>query len=324
MTIAPPWAMSFVSVELIIVKNLFIPMKHSVKEWVAVTRYWSFSVSAMPVVATFAYLFWSHEPGSMLSLGKALVALVGVVVLHAAGNVLSDYYDYKTGVDNEQAFAVPNLVFHKFEPKEYLVFSIVLFAIGVAIGLFLTWQSGPVLLLIGGAGVVLTLLYSWLKYHALGDLDIFIIFAVLPVLGTSYVATGSIVWDALVLTLPFAFITVSVLHINNTIDIESDRAAGMRSFAMLLGKKNSVELYMAYQLLPFLCVVVAVALRLLPWYALLCLVALIPASKNVKAARAWRTKGQEAILGLDQATAKLHLVFSLLLSVGLLVAAIVG
>ena len=32
-------------------------MKHSLKEWFVVTRYWSFPVSTMPVVATFAYLF---------------------------------------------------------------------------------------------------------------------------------------------------------------------------------------------------------------------------------------------------------------------------
>lgn len=32
-------------------------MKHTLKEWVAVTRYWSFPVSAMPVAVCFAYLF---------------------------------------------------------------------------------------------------------------------------------------------------------------------------------------------------------------------------------------------------------------------------
>lgn len=295
-------------------------MKHSLKEWAIVTRYWSFPVSTMPVVVTFAYLFWRADAGVSLSLVNGVLALVGAVVLHSAGNVLSDYFDYMTGVDNADAFAVPNLVFHKFEPGEYLHFSILLFAVGIAIGLLLTVLSGPGLLLIGGIGVVLTMGYSWLKYHALGDLDIFLIFSILIILGTTYVVTGTVVWDALVLAPAIGIITVSVLHVNNTIDIETDQAAGMHSFAMLLGKKHSVDLYVVYQLFPFLYMAVAVVLGLLPWYVLVCLPALIPASKNIKAARAWRTQGQQAILGLDQATAKLQLVFSLLVTVGLIVA----
>ena len=36
-------------------------MKHSFKEWLAVTRYWSFPVSTMPVIVTFAWLFSRGE-----------------------------------------------------------------------------------------------------------------------------------------------------------------------------------------------------------------------------------------------------------------------
>ena len=133
--------------------------KHSFKEWFAATRYWSFVVSTMPVLATAAWLFSRHAlTGGWRSVLILVLCLLGVVVLHAAGNVMSDYYDYKTGVDNENAFAVPNLVFHQFEPKSYLVFSIILFVVGVVIGLIITWLSGPGLLIIGGIGVLLTLL----------------------------------------------------------------------------------------------------------------------------------------------------------------------
>ena len=165
--------------------------KHSLKEWVAVTRYWSFPVSTMPVIATFAYLFGRGMlPGGIMPYVVLLLSMLGVVLLHSAGNVLSDWYDFRTGVDNENAFAVPNLVFHKFEPREYLVFSIILFVAGIIAGLCIVLLSGIGLLWVGLAGVVLTALYSFLKYHALGDLDIFIIFGVLTVIGTAYAVTG--------------------------------------------------------------------------------------------------------------------------------------
>ena len=93
---------------------------HSFKEWVAATRYWSFPVSAMPVIVTFAYLFSRNQlPVEWRSLAIFMMSVCGVVILHAAGNLLSDWADYCSGVDNENAYAVPNLVFGRFEPKEY-------------------------------------------------------------------------------------------------------------------------------------------------------------------------------------------------------------
>jgi len=292
--------------------------KHSFKEWFAVTRYWSFPVSTMPVLATFAYLFSQHLlPEGYMPYVLFALCLLGVVVLHSAGNVLSDWFDYRTGVDNESAFAVPNLVFHKFEPIEYLIFSIVLFIAGVTVGAVIAILSGPALWIIGGIGVLLTLLYSFLKYHALGDLDIFIIFGVLPVIGTAYAVTGELCWDALVLSLPIGIITVSVLHANNTYDIESDGKAGIKTFAMLIGGKASSILYAVYMVIPFVSIIVAVILSRLHPLALLSLVAAVPAWKNLRQALTYDKQGLEAMKGLDQGSAKLQLVFSVLLSAGL-------
>lgn len=294
--------------------------KHSFKDWFTVTRYWSFPVSTMPVLATFAYLFSENLlPGGFKPYLVFILCLLGVVVLHSAGNVLSDWFDYKSGVDNENAFAVPNLVFHHFEPKEYLNFSIILFVIGVLIGVCIALLSGPVLWIIGGVGVLLTILYSFLKYHALGDLDIFIIFGILPVIGTAYAVTGVLHWDALVLSLPIGIITVSVLHANNTVDTVSDGAAGIKTFAMLIGGKASSVLYAAYMVIPFLCIIGAVAVGRLHPMALLCLVAAIPAWKNLKQACGYNKLGIEALKGLDQGSAKLQMAFSVLLSAGLFI-----
>lgn len=298
--------------------------KHSFKEWVAATRYWSFPVSSMPVIATYAYLFSKGlVPLEWRSLLVFLLSVLGVIVLHSAGNLLSDWADYRSGVDNEQAYAVPNLVFGHFRPEEYLRMSIVLFVLGCLIGAGVVLLSGPVVLFVGVAGVLLTVLYSFLKYHALGDLDIFIIFGILTVLGSTAAATGAIVWDALVLSVPLGIITVSVLHANNTVDIESDGAAGIKTFAMLLGARVSSILYRVYMVLPFLCIVVSVCVGWLHPLALICLIAAVPAWKNFAQAGQFTQKGLDAMKGLDQGSAQMQLVFSGLLSIGLLVAGLI-
>lgn len=297
-------------------------MKHSLKEWFAVTRYWSFPVSVMPVVVTTAYLAWTFE-ASLINWLNAVLALVGIVFFHAGGNVISDWADYRSGVDNENAFAVPNLVFHKFKPLEYLKFGTVLLAIGVAIGLVLVLRTGWTLLLVGLLGALLTVGYSFFKYRALGDLTIFLNFSILPILGTTYVAIGSFYWDALVLAVPIGLITVAVLHANNTLDTESDRAACIKTFAMLIGVKASARLYVAYMIIPFVCVFVSVLIGRLPWLSLLSLIALVPAAGNIRAARQYVDKGKDALMGLDQKTAQLQLSFSVLLTLGLVIAAVI-
>lgn len=292
--------------------------KHGFKEWLAVTRYWSFPVSTMPVLASFAYLFSKGlVPCGVMPWVIFALCILGVVLLHSAGNVLSDYFDYKSGVDNENAFAVPNLVFHKFEPAEYLRFSVLLFVLGSAVGITIALLSGPTLWIIGGVGVLLTALYSFFKFHALGDADIFVIFGVLTVLGTAYAVTGELLWEPLVLSVPIGIITVSVLHANNTFDTQTDKAAGIKTFAMLIGLKASSILYCIYMVVPFAWVIVAVATGQLHYLSLLCLVAVIPAFKNLKQASQYNKLGLDAMKGLDQASAKLQMAFSLPLSLGL-------
>lgn len=292
-------------------------MRHSAKEWFGVTRYWSFPVSSMPVIVTTVFLLWK---GFSLSWAAAVLACLGMVVFHAAGNILSDWWDYKKGVDTEKAYAVPNLVFHHFEPKEYMTFSIILFALGIVIGLVLTAMAGVKLLIIGGIGFILAASYSFFKYNSLGDIFVFTCFGFLPVIGTSFVATGEIDWTAVAITLPLGLFTIAVLHNNNTVDIKTDSEAGIHTIPMVLGEKASAYLYVVYMILPFACVIGAIVLGFLPWTSLTCLLAAPVALKNAQAAAGYFSKGREALLGLDQKTAQLHMMFSLLLALGLLIA----
>lgn len=294
-------------------------MKHSAKEWIGATRFWSFPVSAMPIVAAVAFLAWKGYPLNWLC---AALALVGNVVFHAAGNLLSDWWDYRKGVDNEQAYAVPNLVFHHFEPGEYMRFSAILFAAGIVIGLVLTLLSGWELLIIGGIGAILAMSYSFFKFRAMGDLFVFTCFGIMPVIGTSFVAAGFIDWSILVLSLPLGIFTIAVLHDNNTVDIATDKASGIHTFPMLIGEKASVKLFIAYMAIPYLVVLAFCIAGLLPWTALVCLLSVHDAFANAKTAYGWFKNGREAMIGLDQKTAQVHLIFSVLLSVGLALAAI--
>ena len=115
----------------------------------------------------------------------------------------------------------------------------------------------------------------------------------------------------------------TVLHANNTVDIPTDGAAGIKTFAMLIGAKASSVLYRIYMVIPFVCIIASVAAGWLHPLALLSLVAAVPAMKNFKKAGLYDKDGLEAMKGLDQASAQLQLAFSGPLSVGLLIAGLI-
>ena len=74
--------------------------------------------------------------------------------------------------------------------------------------------------------------------------------------------------------------------------------------------------------IPFICIIAAVLANRLHPLSLLSLIAVIPAWKNFKAASHYEEKGLETMMGLDQASAKLQLLFSGALSIGLFLSAL--
>ena len=294
--------------------------RHTFKEWFLATRPWSFPASSMPVAVTLAFLYWR---GFEVNWPVGLWTLLSVILFHAAGNTWSDYSDFKRGVDREDTIGGMSITSGEFLPGEIKCLSMLLLAVAAVSGLSLMLATGLPTLYLGLAGLALTMMYPFLKYHALGDVDIFLTYSLLPVLGTSYVATGAFVMDALWLVLPIGLITVGILHINNTRDIEHDKRAGIHTFAMLAGKRASAFIYCMEVTVPFVWVAICIIYNSMPLWSLIVLLALKPAIDNSRKALLFPKEGMQAVVGVDEATAKLQLMFSLLLVVSFFIASLV-
>ena len=246
-----------------------------------------------------------------------------MVLFHVAGNVWSDYHDYKKSVDREDTTGATTLTTGMFQPHEIRNLAIGVFVVAVAGGIGLVLLTGLPLLWIGLAGAALTLLYPVLKYNALGDLDILLTFAFLPTIGTAYVTTGAIDWSVLLIALPVGLITDGILHSNNTRDMVPDKRAEIKTLAMGLGPKASAVMYSFEVLFPFVWIAACVVMKVMPWPALAALVAFPIALGCAKTMLKSPKEGVELILDLDQRTAKLQMVFSLLLSIAFVVSKLV-
>ncbi|MCR5819740.1 MAG: prenyltransferase [Bacteroidaceae bacterium] len=305
-------------------------MRHSLKEWIVVTRPWSFPASAMPVLVT---ITWVWSQGLMRHWWLSLLSLINIILIHAAGNVWSDYFDYRRGVDRKDSTNVRTLVDGLFTEKEVLSLSLGLQISAIALGLFIVWLTDINLLWIGIAGICLSFMYPPLKYAAMGDLVIMACYALLPMLGMTLICGEKIVPEILWLAVPVGSITVAILHSNNTRDIETDKRANINTFAMLTGRRFASSMYIFELILPYLWLALMVSLGLAdilprvadngmlavsPW-TLVAFITLPVAWKNISAMRSYSTQGIQSISTLDEATAKLQLMFSLTLIVGLVI-----
>lgn len=286
-------------------------MKHTFKEWMIAVRPWSTPASAMPIIVTLAYLFWK---GAEINWLYGLWALVGMILFHYAGNVWSDWFDFRKKVDAEDTYGAKTLTTGMFTPKEIMWLATGLLVVAVACGLGLVAVTGLPLLWIGIAGAACTVLYPLMKYNALGDLDILINFAFLPTLGTSYAVTGAIDWSVLLIALPVGLITDGILHCNNTRDVVTDKRAGIRTMAMGLGSKWAARLYAFEMVFPYIWVGVLSVLGIFPMHTVIVFltiaVALGCASTMLKSVG----QGPALINDLDVRTANLQMMFSVLLS----------
>ena len=291
--------------------------KHTFKEWIIAVRPWSFPASAMPIIVTLAYLFWT---GAEINWLLGLWTLVGMVLFHCTGNVWSDYFDFKKKVDAEDTFGAKTMTTGMFKPEEIRNLAIGFLVVSVACGLGLLAVTGLPLLWIGLAGVACTLLYPVLKYNALGDFDIVMAFAFLPTLGTSYVATGAIDWNVLFVALPVGLITDGILHSNNSRDVMTDRREGITTMAMSMGPEKSVWLFGFEMLFPYLWIAVLSMAGLLPVYTVVIFLTLPVAIGNARTMARSLKAGVEMIADLDVKTANLQLMFSVLLTAAFVVA----
>ena len=280
-------------------------------------RPWSFPASAMPIIVTVTYLFWK---GAGIDWLMALWVLVTMILFHAAGNTWSDYFDYKKKVDSDDTFGAKTLTTGMFEPSEIKRLALGLLAVACLSGIGIMLCTDIRILWFGLAGAFLALAYPYLKYNALGDIDILLTFAFIPAVGVSLAVTGAIDWNVLWIALPVGLITDGILHSNNTRDIMTDRRAGIKTMAMNLGPKVSAWIYVCEVLFPFAWVAVCTLAGMLPFATIIMFMALPVAIACAKTMKNSIKGGPVLIADLDVRTANLQLAFSLLLSAAFVIA----
>ncbi len=161
-----------------------------------------------------------------------IIALIGIILLHAGVNVFDDIVDYsreKLAIDkglkenfNFQKGKCACIFDGSVTFKNYCIISFFLFFIPLLIAIFFFNVYGFELLPIVIPTMLLCLLYPILGCLGLGELIVAIVFSPLMYLGVFYVMTGIYSIDVLLISISTGLLSVAVLHNHMLLDFKFD------------------------------------------------------------------------------------------------------
>ncbi len=216
---------------------------------------------------------------------RSVVALLGLVLLHAAVNVLNEWSDYRRGIDLETertpfSGGSGTLPDGLMGSHTALATGVLFAALGLVAGLWFLVEVGAVMAPILVLGAFAVVAYTdLLARSGLGELFAGLGLGALPVLGAALVQAGTLPATAVVAAIPAFCMTFNLLLLNEFPDEAADRAGGRRNLILLLGRPVAARVYVAVGLAAPLAVLVGVFARVLPWP---CLVAMLPSLLLVK------------------------------------------
>jgi len=219
-----------------------------VSKWLIITRA---SVFSMTITSgLIGGLLAAQTDDVSISWWFFALAMAGLVLAHAANNMINDYFDTTGGVDDPlypRAQYMPHPLLSNLISKRGLITAILAVnVVDAAIMLYLTSERGPLVLLFALLGLFISVFYVAppivLKRRGLGEIGVLIVWGPLMIGGTYFIAAGEIapwVWAACA---PYSLVVMCVLIGKHLDKFDVDSAKGIRTLPVLLGYSLSRRL----------------------------------------------------------------------------------
>jgi len=251
-------------------------------EWNAldVISKWLISTRAAVLVMTFlsaalAGIFTARV--GQFNFGLWILVTMGLILAHATNNLLNDYTDYVRGVDQDNYYRAeygPQPLVHGLLTKrQLLTYAAITGALAAACGLALIALTDWNTAILMGLGVFFVLFYTWpLKYIALGEIAVLIVWGPLMIGGGYYVMTGSWDWNVILGSLPYALGVTGVIFGKHIDKFEVDKAKRIHTLPVVIGETPSRYILIGMLILQYL---LAIYLAITGFFTLVMLIVLL-------------------------------------------------
>jgi 1,4-dihydroxy-2-naphthoate polyprenyltransferase len=253
------------------------------------------------------------------------LALIGALAIQVAANFANDVSDAARGADPGDRIGPPRMVTTGVvSARQMWIATWSAIAVATACGIGLTFLAGPVVIAVGVASILAMLGYVGgpmpYGYRGLGEVFVFLFFGLVATGASRLVHDGSVPGWVWLLGIPIGMLAAAILVANNLRDIATDARVGKKTLAVVLGRARTQLLYRVLTWGAIgVTIVLAAALITPPTTLAASLAAPLIPRLNALA------KGGEGagLVPLLSGTARLHLLFGVLLSAGIAAAGVI-
>jgi 1,4-dihydroxy-2-naphthoate octaprenyltransferase len=253
-------------------KALTVIPNVSKEEWdrLDIVSKWLISTRAAVLVMTFlsallAGLFAWHDH-LKVNLVSWLILALGLVLAHAANNIFNDFTDYARGVDKDNYYRTlygPQPVADGLLTKtQHLVYFFITALLALLCGLYLALANGSnqFIWILIGLGAFFVLFYTWpLKYIALGEFAVLLVWGPLMIGGGYYVLTRTWSWNVVLASLPYVFGVTTVIFGKHIDKLLLDKTKKIFTLPVLIGEKAARYAVLLFMFLPYVLVLGLIA-----------------------------------------------------------------
>lgn len=211
------------------------------KKYINLTRPHTLTASFVPIlVGSAAALVYET-----IRFDIFICMLIATLLIQSATNMFNEYFDYKRGLDSKESVGIAGaIVRNGMSPRQVFIIAVVFYVIAALIGLYITFQSSIIVLIIGLIGMAVGYFYTGgpfpISWTPFGEIFAGLFMGTILIVLTFYIHLGEINSFIILLSLPVA-ITIGLLNMANNIrDRVKDKRSGRRTYVILVGKNTAI------------------------------------------------------------------------------------
>ena len=217
---------------------------NAVQAWKIAARVHTLSAAVVPVVVGSALA----EFDDVFRFDALAYGLTAALAIQLAANFANDASDAARGADTAERLGPPRMVaLGRISSRQMWTGVTLALLVAAGAGVALTAIAGPIILVIGVVSVAAMLGYVGgpipYGYRGLGEVFVFVFFGIVATVGSRFVHDMTAPRAAWLLSIPIGMLVTAILVANNYRDLDTDRAAGKRTLAVILGPARTRTLF---------------------------------------------------------------------------------
>ena len=272
----------------------FQKIKKTVFLWSRAIRIKFLLASVIAVTNGIAISYWKT---GYIDFGYALLTFFGILCLHISVDLLNDYSDFKRGIDTNTkrtkysggTGVIPeNLI----DSKLIYCAGIIFLIMGGLTGFYFVTTKGIIILILLIFAIISIYFYSTNIVNAgLGELFV-AIKGCMIVLGSYYIQSDTIELTSVYVGVIIGLLSALVLLVTSFPDYEADKKSGRRTLIIVIGKENSVKLFIMIIGITCAMIIGGSIFKVLPIFSTIALLSIPFAIKAVHKLRRFNNSGE--------------------------------